>query len=110
MADLEQGKEYPYTAEVGGLFFRHRAPQPRGLMAFVTAQSEYNPNAQMRLQQMVRYIHQHVHPDDATELMVHMIDADDPFDVGQLVQLTRAIGKAGTARPTRPSCRWQPRR
>lgn len=110
IADMDRDKDYPYTAMVGGLTFRHRAPSPKGLLTFVTSQKEYNPNAQMRLQQRVRFINQHIHPEDATELMVRIIDADDPFGGEELKQLVREIGKAGTARPTQPSCRWRQRR
>lgn len=110
MADMEQGSAYPYQCEVSGSTFRHHAVNPNGMVALVTAQSEYNPNKKMRLQQTIRFVHQYIHPDDAAELMIRLTDPDDPFGVDELYVLMREIGKAGTARPIPPSCRWRPRR
>jgi hypothetical protein len=105
LADLDQAKPYPYTTEVGGITFHYRAPQPQGLVAFVTAQSEYNSNRSLATQQMVRFINGNIRPDDAAMLMVRLIE-DDAFGIEQLGQLTRTIARGGTARPTRPLSHW----
>jgi hypothetical protein len=109
IADMESGTDYPYQTLVGGMTFRHKRAQPRGLLAFVASQSEFNPNDDIRIQQMVRFIHQHTHPDDAVELMIRLID-DQEFGLDQLSELTRAIARGGTARPTKPSSHWPRRR
>lgn len=106
IADMEQGTEFRFSTEVGGLTFRYRVPQPRALLAFVAAQREHNHNDDIRAQQMAMFVHANIHPDDAAELMMHLID-DDDFGVDELWSLVRRIGRAGTARPTGRLSHWQ---
>lgn len=109
IADIEQDPDYPYSATVGNQLFRFHRAQPKGLAALVSAQSQYNTNDQVRLRQLIMFIHRHTHPDDVAKMMIRLID-DDTFGIPQLDDLMRAIVKAGTARPTRPSSPWQRRR
>lgn len=109
IADTESVPGYPYSDIVAGQLFRFHRAHPKALATFVSSQSEFNSNDEVRVRQLVRFIQHHTHPDDMAKMLLRLID-DDGFKLPQLDQLVEAIVKAGTARPIKPSSRSQRRR
>lgn len=97
------------SAEIGGRRWRYRMAPASELLAFTASQSKHNPNSQIRTRQLVGFVHRNLHPDDAVELMMRLVNPDYPFGMEELETLLREIGKAGTARPFGPPRNWRRR-
>ena len=78
------------------LQLRFRTPDPKAVPTLVTALSQYNTNRQLAGQITVRFVIQHVHPDDQPQLIARLVDPDSGVDVDELL---KQIARAGTSRP-----------
>ncbi|WP_067671904.1 hypothetical protein [Nocardia miyunensis] len=94
---------WPYeTVELHGRTIQVRKPNAAALQAFSMGVSKYTPD-KIRTEMVSLFVQRHISERSYGELLVKMMDPDDPFTIEHFGNLMEKIATIGSARPTGPS-------
>lgn len=90
------------TIDLDGRTIQVRVPQPSALQAFVMATSKYSSD-KVSTDMVSLFVRNHISDRSYRDLLVAMMDPEDPFTIEGFGELMRRIASLSTGRPSGPS-------